>query len=182
MIEPFIFKGPTDKLTGAWHKGYPIVMARLLAALKNTEDSVVELGTDGGWPLIAYGEWFQNARKVIGIDISPTPECVQSQSQIEHWQRDAYTMDTIAKLRGYGRFAFLCDDGSHQLGHQEFFVEHYVPLLSEDGIAIVEDLQRPEHVAALHAKLPQGFMGYAIDLRISDSRYDSHIFVAHRIP
>jgi len=173
MIEPFVFNGPTDKLPGAWHQSYPIVMSRLLASLKNTQDSILEIGTDSGFPLLAYRDWFNEAKIVVGLDINPTPKCLVGRSGVQHRQMDAYTMEAVEYLKYHGPFAYICDDGSHFLNHQQFFAEHYCHLLSEDGIGCIEDLQDSKHVAELHAKLPTEFIGFTIDLRRADSRYDS---------
>lgn len=182
MIHPFIFNGPTDKAKGAWHGSYPFFYARILAALKNTQDSILEIGTDGGAPLLTYREWFNEAKKVVGIDVQPAPDCVRANKGVEHWQRDAYTKDVVEILShpSYAPFAFICDDGSHFLNHQQFFVEHYPQLLSEEGIGCVEDIQDPSHIAILHAKLPPGFIGFTVDLRLADSRYDSLLYLFAR--
>lgn len=180
MIHPFKFNGPTDKLPGAWHQNYPVVMARLLASLKNTEDAILEIGTDGGAPLLAYRAWFNESRIVIGMDINPSPASVQHQKLILHLQCDAYTPSALESLKSQSPFAYLCDDGSHQLGHQLFFAEHYPQLLSEDGIGCIEDIQDPAHIAYLHSKLPPEFTGFTVDLRLADSRYDSLIWLFFR--
>lgn len=179
-MTPFVFKGPTDKLPGAWHQGYPIAMARLLNSLKDTKDCVVEIGTDGGSPLLAYRDWFQDAKMVVGVDVNPAPQCLWGREGIRHYQMDAYTPAAIGFLKSHGEYACVIDDGSHFLNHQQFFVENYAHLLTANGIAIIEDIQDPTHIAQLHSQLPDGFMGYVIDLRLNDSRYDSLLYCFSR--
>ena len=113
----------------------------------------------------------------LGWTLILEPACLASNPRIGHIQRDAYTLATVDTLRAHGPFAVAIDDGSHFLNHQQFFVEHYAHLLSEIGIGCVERRARPvAHIAILYAKLPEGFMGYTLDLRLSDRRYDSLLF------
>jgi SAM-dependent methyltransferase len=171
-MTPLIFNGPTDKNDGHWHASYKLAYARLFESVRLSKNSVLEVGTDSGYPLLAYREWFQNAR-VFGIDVNPAPECLKNQERVTHWQRDAYTRESISELSKYGPFACLIDDGSHFLHHQHFFAEHMSKLLAEDGIGVIEDVQSYDHVPQLIGKLPKEMIGFAVDLRYADDRYDS---------
>jgi len=179
MIEPLTFNGPTDKNDGHWHGFYKRAYERLFASLKDTHDSVLEVGTDSGFPLLAYRDWFSNAQ-VIGVDVNPSPQCLLGKTRLHHYKQDAYTHETISLLEQHGPFAVIIDDGSHFLHHQLFFAEHMSKLLSKDGIGAIEDIQSYEHVPAIIGKLPKEFYGFAVDLRYADDRYDSLICVFAR--
>jgi hypothetical protein len=172
MKKPFIFNGPTDKQDGAWHGNYKNAYSLLFESVRLSYSPVLEVGTDGGYPLLAYRDWFENAQ-VIGVDVNPTPECVKGQERVNHFQRDAYTHETVELLSKVGPFSVLIDDGSHFLHHQAFFAEHMSKLLADDGIGIIEDVQSYDHVPGLIGKLPKEFYGFAVDLRWADDRYDS---------
>jgi len=174
----FNFTVQTDKMAGGWHGSYTPFYERLFAGIKDHLGFVLEIGTDGGGSLLAYRNWFKYCT-VIGMDINPAPEAVQGQQRVVHIQEDAYNTNSVKKLKDY-HFTAMIDDGPHTLESQLFFVEFYVPLLSEDGIAVVEDVQDIEHISKLAGKLPPGFMGYGVDLRWADDRYDSILFVAQR--
>lgn len=176
----FDFKGPTDKQDGAWHQSYPIFYRRILASLKDTKNSACEVGTDSGYPLLAYRDWFQNAQMIVGVDINSAPQCLWGREGVHHYQMDAYTPECIGFLKSHGEFACLVDDGSHLLGHQEFFARNYPALLAEDGIAIIEDIQDANHLRHLQEATPMGFIAYGVDLRHADSRYDSLLLVIER--
>lgn len=173
------FTVPTDKMPGAWHGSYPVAYARLFAALQGTRHAVAEVGTDGGACLLAYQEYFTES-EIIGCDVNPPPSVLSGQPRIKHYQQDAYTPQFVETLRAYGPFAVMIDDGSHFLHHQMFFAEHYPTLLAPEGLCIIEDVQSYDHVSALIGKIPQGFMGYAIDLRWADDRYDSLLLCIER--
>lgn len=181
-MNKFTFPLPTDKMPGAWHGSYPEVYERILAPIKNTTGTVLEIGVDGGGSLMAYREWFPNAR-VIGMDISPAPK-LEWNSDFFHFQGNAYEPEGVMRIHEaqfMGKpLTVAIDDGPHTLGSQQFFVENYLPMLAQDGIGIVEDVQHIDHIAKLHDKLPKEFFGYGVDLRWQDSRYDSLLFVAHR--
>lgn len=185
MNHPFTFTAPTDKMPGAWHGAYLPVYAKLFAPLKQSEGSVLECGVDGGGSLLMYATYFTNARKVIGMDISPCPEAIRLRKvepdgdRFQFVQGDAYSPQ--GRLPSWlGPFVLMVDDGSHHLGHQIAFCEHYPRLLLPDGIAIVEDVQSVDCFKALSAALPPEFFGYGIDLRHHDNRYDNLLFVITR--
>jgi len=171
-MTPLTFNGPTDKNDGCWHGFYKRAYERLFASLKDTTDAVLEVGTDSGYPLLAYQDWFQDAH-IVGVDVNPTPECVKNQERVTHFQRDAYSQETVSILQKYGSFGVIIDDGSHFLHHQLFFAAHMSKLLSKDGIGVIEDIQSYEHIPAIIGKLPPEFYGFAVDLRYADDRYDS---------
>lgn len=147
--------------------------------------SVMEIGCDGGGGILSYADYFSGGnmtpREFISCDISPRPDSLDSNSAIRHYQGDAYRLDFINEvLKKHAPYAAIIEDGPHTLSSQMFFVEHFPNLLSRDGVAICEDIQDAAHISQLHGKLPQGFVGYGIDLRWQDNRYDSLLFVIHR--
>lgn len=175
-MNTFTFTVPTDKMECQWHACYARAYSRLLASLMDTTDSVLEIGTAGGGSLIAYRDWFPNA-KVFGIDPFFQPDLPPT---ICHYKRDAYCQDGVTLMKGHAPFAVIVDDGPHSIESQEFFVRHYPQMLSRDGVAICEDVQSPAHIDRLFKALPDGFTGYSIDMRLADNRYDSLIFVVER--
>lgn len=175
-MNTFTFREATDKCAGQWHQTYPRAYSRLLASLKNTTDSVLEIGTAGGGSLIAYRDWFPNAT-VIGIDPFFAPALPPN---IIHYKLDAYGPAGVHAALHHAPFAMTLDDGPHSIESQEAFVRLYPPMLSDDGVAIVEDVQSPGHISRLFRAMPEGFTGYAIDMRMADDRYDSLIFVIER--
>jgi len=170
---------------GPWHSNYMEFYERLFRSVDH--GSVLEIGCDGGGGILSYAEWFSRQagimlpRQLISCDISPRPESLDANKQITHYQGNAYDGDFIRDvIEKHGPYAVMVEDGPHTLGSQQFFVQHYPPMLTKNGIAIVEDIQHPEHITELYRRLPEGFVGYAVDLRLADSRYDSLLFVIHR--
>ncbi len=176
---------PTDHF--GWHSAYLECYRRLFAPFKELDGdgyeipiTLLEIGTDGGGGLRMYQDYFP-AGNIVGVDISPTPDAAKGQPRITHLQFDAYTKQAISALElEYEMFEVIIDDGPHTLGSQEFFVQNYPSLLSEDGIAIIEDIQSIEHVPHLAALVPQGFFAMGIDLRSNNGRYDDILLVVFR--
>lgn len=175
---------PTDKF--GWHQQLLPVYEKLFAPFKildgdecEREIRVLEIGTDGGGGLRMYQDYFPNGM-IFGIDVSPTPEAVKDQPRIIHYVADAYAQFPTA-IVGNTTFHVILDDGPHTLGSQQFFVQFYPQLLTPDGIAIIEDIQSPEHIAILEKCLPEGFVSMAVDLRhVELTRYDNLIYVCWR--
>lgn len=163
---------PTDHF--GWHAAYLPVYERLFDSIKRTIDPILEIGTDGGGGLLMYEDWFPNST-IVGVDISPEPSSIESKMRIIHHQCDAYR--EIGYLAGYGRFALVIDDGPHSIESQEFFVASYPLILNPGGLAVVEDIQHPDHIQRLARHVPDGMMGFSIDLRHVNDRYDDLLFV-----
>lgn len=129
-----------------------------------------------------YQDYFLEAL-IVGIDVSPTPDGVKDQPRIiHHHQMDAYQQSSVTFLGlSHHLFDVIIDDGPHTLGSQIFFVQNYPNLLTPEGIAIVEDIQDPAHIAQLQSVLPPGFHSMAIDLRhVEPTRYDNLLFCVFR--
>lgn len=172
---------PTDHF--GWHAALLPVYERLFAPLRKTSNWIMEIGTDGGGGMLMYGDYFLNAL-VLGIDINPTPQAIKDANvlKFEHIQRDAYNEHTINFVKDYEPFSVIIDDGSHFLEHQLFFCRNYPQFLTEDGIAIIEDVQNTDYIEQFNDALPEGFMGFAIDLRYAEPRrYDNLIFCIVRV-
>lgn len=125
-----------------------------------------------------YGVYFPRY-KVLGIDINPRPSSLDG-SGIVHLQRNAYEQEQINELAWGPRFDVIIDDGPHSIESQEWFARNYPQLLASDGIAIIEDVQQPEYIQRIADCVPEGFIGYCIDLRHVNGRYDDLLFVIHR--
>lgn len=185
MSHPFKFTAPTDKLPGAWHGAYLPVYEKLFyrpwgtTQLRDSDESILEIGVDGAGSLLMYAAYFRFA-KAFGMDIQTKPNSLDSNDRVTFIQGDAYTMASVEMFSKLGPFAWIVDDGSHTLESQMMFCRHYAPLLSDEGVACVEDVQDANHFQALAAVLPKEFFGYGIDLRMHDGRYDNLLFVIQR--
>lgn len=161
----------------SWHGAYLEVYERLLSPLKNTTDPVLEIGVLGGGFTLALSDFFKNSH-VMAIDIGPFPEALTGKSGITFHQKNAYLKTTVDSLAS--PFAAIIEDGSHFLTDQEFFVRNYPLLLSECGIAIVEDIQELGHVQHLAKLVPSGFFSMGIDVRHIGDRYDNLLLAIWR--
>lgn len=169
---------PTDKF--GWHLALLDVYEKLFAPFKDESVNVFELGTDGGGGLRMYQDYFTKAR-IVGMDISPTPDAAKGQPRIVHYQMDGYTHQAIEHLMSeHGEFHAAIDDGPHTLSSQEWFCANYPKLLAKDGILIVEDIQSPENGPILQSKLPDYMKSMIVDLRGVNGRYDDVILVGWR--
>lgn len=166
-------------MPGAWHGAYLKPYALLFAALKDTEDSIFEAGVDGAGSLLMYADYFHRS-KPFGMDISPEPHALKGQQRIKFYQGDAYSPKGFETIRAHAPFALCVDDGPHTISSQITFCQRYPTLLSENGLAICEDVQHIGDFVELSRALPPDFFGFGIDLRMHDGRYDNLVFVITR--
>lgn len=122
----------TDKVG---HHGYGEVYDELFSKFDRlAELSILEVGIQKGGSLLAWREYFPNA-KVTGVDIVDEikPEYRRSDinyviSDIKDWQTDE-------------TFDIIIDDGSHFTDDVQFVIDHFKGKLREGGVMIVEDIQ-----------------------------------------
>lgn len=180
MSHPFKFTAPTDKMPGSWHGAYLPIYEWLFGEIKDSHDTIAEVGCDGGGSILMYAYYFHQAWKVISCDISPRPASLDADKRIHHFQGDAYSSGIQAEMAKLAPYAWICDDGPHTLSSQETFCRDFPKLLSAQGIACVEDVQDICHFKTLAAVLSPEFFGFGIDLRMHDGRYDNLLFVIKR--
>lgn len=105
-------------------------------------NSVLEVGTAAGDSLLEWRARFPNAT-IYGVDVNTvTTKDPDTSRLVFVGNVDAYSLSTVERLRELNPngYDIIIDDGSHAAQHQEFFVEHYLGLLSDTGILIVEDI------------------------------------------
>ncbi len=123
------------------HK-YGPVYALILHTLYNVVQrplKILEVGVATGASLVNWSE-IEFVDRVVGIDPGMDP-CVEFNKKIDYTKHDGYNHTTIEYLKNkYTNFDLIIDDGSHEWEHQQFFLENYYNLLSEQGILLCEDV------------------------------------------
>ena len=164
----------TDHFTS--HSALLPVYEKLFAPIRNTTNSILEIGVNDGGGIKMYSDYFQHA-KAFAMDILPTPLGL-GHGLIQYFRRNAYAAESYELMRKHGgKFALIVDDGPHDLESQKWFIEHYPSLLAPDGLAIVEDIQSEDIAKTLALFHPVGFNSAVIDLRHVNNRYDDLLFV-----
>ena len=110
-------------------------------------------------------------------------ELIQNKSIKLYIETDAYNQNFITSQLKNTKFDFLLDDGPHTLESQEKFIELYSPLLSENGILIVEDVQNMAWLERLVNKTPDSLKKYIkmYDFRKIKGRYDDIVFTIDKV-
>ena len=127
--------------------------------------------------MLLWRDYFPNA-DVFGIDSNPF--CLNIQGvRIQCVEADAYTEETVDKLRKLGPFDVLIDDGSHKLHHLEFFAKNYPSLMAPGGVLVIEDVQSIEWVDALMQAFPEDVRDQVqvLDRRSIKGQYDDILIV-----
>ncbi len=77
------------------------------------------------------------------------------------------------------KFDFIIDDGPHTLESMIDCIKYYIPLLEDDGILIIEDVQSIEWLDILKKLTPIELQKYikTFDRRNIKNRYDDIVFV-----
>jgi hypothetical protein len=178
----------TDKNTT---HSYLELYDKLLNPIKNTANNVLEIGIGSfghknGGSLMLWRNYFTNAT-IYGLDILSLDrvldEIVNDSRYKLYTEIDAYNASFVSNNFNNIKFEFLIDDGPHTLESQLMFIELYLPLLSENGILIIEDVADISWLQLLIDKTPEQFKKYikTYDLRLNKDRFDDIVFTIDRI-
>ena len=149
---------------------------------KLTSSAVMEIGIYDGGSIKLWYDYFPNAN-IYGIDISRYEEklnYLNNNNRIKLLlETDAYNMDI---KRFDEKFDIIVEDGDHILSSQIKTIHNFLPLLKDDGILIIEDIQNIEHIKILYDNTPEEYKKYVrnYDLRQNKNRYDDILFVINK--
>jgi len=178
-MEALIDNSRSDKQT--CHSYLPLY-EDLLSKKRETATDVLEVGICYGGSIKLWFDYFSNAN-VYGLDIIPYSKIwdeLKGKERIKLFSSfDAYNEDIVHKCIGNKRYDFILDDGSHTLEHQIKFLEIYLPLLKENGILIIEDIESQHYLDILVANVPEEYQDCikTFDLTDIKGRYDDRVLV-----
>lgn len=135
--------------------GYEYVYGSLLRAFENKRVRLLEVGigtTDANFPssmsdsyrpgtsLRAWNHYFSSA-EIHGADIDRSL-CVITESYIGHWvdQRSEQSLKGLCESLGNIVFDLIIDDGLHTCEANAKTMAFLLPLLSDEGFYVVEDI------------------------------------------
>ena len=128
---------PSGRLTP---KGYTRVYEPLLAPIRNTPITLLEIGVQFGASLKMWEDYFPNAR-IFGIDIKE--KCRQYATDrttvLIGDQTDRAFLRTVVEETG--RLDVVIDDGGHRMEQHRISLEELFPHVKRGGFYSIEDLQ-----------------------------------------
>lgn len=181
-LKELIDDSRTDKNTT---HSYIDLYQKLLCKKKNSATNVLEVGICKGGSIKLWRDFFVNAT-VYGIDLMTEIE--------DNLWGDIINDKKIKMLLGQNgydesfvnnefvnkdmKFDFILDDGPHTLESMKKFIKLYHPLIKDDGILIIEDVQSIDWIQSLTNEVPEHLKKYikSYDLRNNKNRYDDIVF------
>jgi hypothetical protein len=169
----------TDKNTT--HSYIPLY-ENLLHKKKETAKNILEVGIDRGGSIKLWSEYFTNAT-IYGLDIMDINNVwdgIKNKNNIIlYTSLNAY--DPIFVNNTFVnkiKFDFMLDDGPHTLESMINFIELYSPLMADDGILIIEDVQSLDWLDKLKNAVPEHLKYYikTYNLIKNKNRYDDIVF------
>jgi hypothetical protein len=160
----------------SFHK-YTNVYESLLNKKRLSAQSLLEIGVAGGASLRTFRDFFPNA-KIFGLDIYP--ESILSEPRIQVVignSSDTEPFLKIKELNGNKNFDVIVDDGSHNMNDQIKSFEILWPMLSENGLYIIEDVNDEEHLKNELSKFVPKNTIVTFDLRPQSNLVDSGVVV-----
>jgi cephalosporin hydroxylase len=134
-------------------------------------DNVLEIGIDKGGSLLLWADFFPCAT-IHGID---TKACPVKHDRIWTYQTDAYTHPPVLPCMD-----IIIDDGSHKKEDMLAVLRHYLPLLTDEGILVIEDIPDPDWCWELREAVPKEYACEVYDWRLNKGRHDDILFVVRK--
>lgn len=174
----------TDKNTD---HSYLDTYDKLFHSSKFTAKNILEIGMASGGSIRLWYDYFLNA-KIYGVDVNPV-------SSIRADILNKPRIRTYSETNGYDfsfvqrefidkdiRFDLVVDDGPHTLKSMIQCILLYSELLSDNGILVIEDVQRPEWFEVLTEMVPDELKGCIMlyDLRDIKGRFDDLLFIINK--
>jgi cephalosporin hydroxylase len=175
----------TDKNTT---HSYLELYQTLLSKKKENAKNVLEVGIFEGGSIKLWNDFFINAT-VYGLDKMDIEnvwsEIKNNDKIILYTSIDAYNSDffTYQLLNKNIKFDFVIDDGPHTLESMIQFIKLYSRLLTDDGILIIEDIQKWGWIHMLTINVPDDLKQFVkvYDLRENKNRYDDIVFTIDKL-
>jgi len=178
----------TDKNT--CHSYLPVYQ-KLFESKKYDNNNILEIGIgepkqnkENGGSIKLWHDYFENSI-IHGLDIHDisdvNEEIIDKQRIKLYTSVDAYekTFIECAFIKNNIKFDILIDDGPHTLDSMIFFVKHYLPLLKDDGILVIEDIPDINWIQILTENTQEQYRQYinVADLRSIKNRWDDIMFI-----
>jgi hypothetical protein len=182
ILQTLVYSDRTDKNTTHSYLG---VYNQLFEPIRNSVKRVAEIGICNGGSIKLWHDYFPNA-EIHGIDIMPREQVWQelfSHQRIQiHADVDAYNGNWVKDYLSDKQFDIICDDGSHLLPHMQKCIEYYIPLLTPQGMLIIEDIPDMEWIPKLLSCVPAQLQSHVkvYDLRSNKNRFDDVLFVLQK--
>ena len=139
-------------------------------------NDLLEIGIDKGGSLKLWSDYFKNA-SIYGMDITNVLK-VDNVERVSIDFIDAYDKKNIPNKK----FDIIIDDGPHTFMSVIQFLFYYLPLLTDDGIAIIEDVQTIACIDVFNLIIEEHFPELrqcvsVYDIREKKGRYDDILYV-----
>ena len=151
-ISKILAKYDTDKVNGhTYGESYDRFFSKFD---RNAPLDILEVGTQKGGSLLAWQEYFPNA-KVTGVDIVDVVKPEYRSEKIR------YIVSDIKKWNTDEAFDIVIDDGSHTLSDVLWVMDHIK--LKPGGLLVIEDVQDPAWSKSIHRQHTMDVLGKTYD-------------------
>lgn len=184
-IKDLIDNKSTDK--NVLHS-YVNVYENMFNSLRYTAKNILEIGIAPGGSITMWRDYFINAH-IYGIDTCNLTdihrEDIKSDYHITLFPNtNAYNDEFITNnfTNKNIKFDMVLDDASHTLEDIIYFIIKYLPLLSDNGIMVIESIQKFEWIEILKLIVPNELKKniQIYDLRHIKNRHDDVLFVINK--
>lgn len=133
------FENNTGRKIDKWLHYFEIY-DRHFSRFRGKPIKILEIGVQSGGSLQMWKKYFGDEVQVIGVDIDPLCKKVE-EDRITIYIGDQEDRKFLARLKeAIGEVDIVIDDGGHLMNQQIISFEELYPIVSPNGVYLVEDL------------------------------------------
>ena len=127
------------RIINKWEHYFPIY-ERHFGQWRNKSMTFIEIGVSQGGSLQMWRRFFGPMATIVGVDINPT--CARYEEPGIHIRVGDQSNHEFLKtlIDEFGPPDVILDDGSHQMEHLKSTFEFFYPMISKNGLYVIEDL------------------------------------------
>lgn len=163
---------------GTIHSYISHLYENIFEPYKTKNIKLLELGIWSGSCLLLWEKYFENAEKIVGVDIDLSnlkPDVIQESTRnkkikiIHHNVTESSLVSCLDDM-----YDIIIDDASHAVEDQLTSFNLLKDKLNPGGIFVIEDIQSENDAVYLNKNIPNSVI---IDLRHIKNRYDDLVLV-----
>eukprot|EP00041_Stephanoeca_diplocostata_P033111 m.1084671 g.1084671 ORF g.1084671 m.1084671 type:complete len:957 (-) comp24274_c0_seq5:1839-4709(-) len=153
-LQQFATRHTQGPVLWKWHEYFEAYHANFFALRARGQVRMLLIGVNTGGDLFMFRDYFGSDCRIYGVDLNPEVAAFSTEDNIKMYvgsQDDAAFLKMVGDE--VGGFDIILDDASHVPQLTLTTLKHLWPYVNEDGVYMIEDLQKQQTVSEMLARI-----------------------------